>query len=102
MFDYDSLDEGIRETVRMLRGHGFKTCDSGDGSKAATMSCAVDFPMVAVIASSKEAMCTEADLMFRLLRETEPHRRWNVDASYNPADGVPCLIATAGDEKAGG
>jgi hypothetical protein len=102
MLDYDSLDEGIRETVRMLRGHGFKTCDSGDGSKAAIMSCAVDFPMVAAIASSKEAMCAEADLMFHLLQETEPHRRWSVDASYNPADGVPCLIATADGKRGGG
>lgn len=29
--DYDELDPGIRDVVRWLRGHGFQTCDSGDG-----------------------------------------------------------------------
>lgn len=39
-FDYDSLDEGIREKVRSLQKAGFNTIDSGDGSKWDWMSCA--------------------------------------------------------------
>lgn len=39
-FDYDSLDEGIREQVRALREKGFSTMDSGDGSKWDSMPCA--------------------------------------------------------------
>jgi hypothetical protein len=35
--DYETLDPGIRETVRLLRKWGFQTTDSGDGvSKAGT------------------------------------------------------------------
>lgn len=30
-FDYADLDPGIRDTVRLLRSHGFETTDSGDG-----------------------------------------------------------------------
>ena len=27
----DDLNPGIRQTVQLLRDHGFETCDSGDG-----------------------------------------------------------------------
>ncbi len=30
--NYDELDAGIRETVRLLRDNGFQTTDSGDGT----------------------------------------------------------------------
>lgn len=29
--DYDQLDPGIRETVRLIRSWGYETSDSGDG-----------------------------------------------------------------------
>lgn len=46
---YDELDPGIRDLVRFLRErHGFNTTDSGDGSKAATMDCAMPFPHVVI------------------------------------------------------
>lgn len=47
-FDYSQLDAGIRETVRFFRSEGYHTCDSGDGTKAESMECALDKPMVAL------------------------------------------------------
>ena len=44
--DYDTLDPGIRDVVRAINEWGWKTCDSGDGSKAGTMECALDHPHV--------------------------------------------------------
>jgi hypothetical protein len=51
--DYDDLDPGIRRVVRLLNQHGFVTSDSGDGSKAGVMECAVDYPMVVVVPTSR-------------------------------------------------
>ena len=47
---YDELDPGIRETVRWLNKHLFKTTDSGDGVSKfqdpdnPVMDMAMDFP----------------------------------------------------------
>ncbi len=40
------IDPGIVDAVSALYDAGISTTDSGDGSKAATMGCAVDFPML--------------------------------------------------------
>lgn len=44
---WDDLDDGIREAVRTLWLAGWNPKDSGDGSKADFMECAVDYPMIA-------------------------------------------------------
>ena len=44
---WDELDNGIREAVRTLWLAGWNPQDSGDGSKAEFMECAVDYPMIA-------------------------------------------------------
>ena len=47
--DYDELDPGIREVVRLLRKHHFDTTDSGDGvSKDADPGEVLDYPHVHV------------------------------------------------------
>lgn len=42
----DTIDEGIRDFVKYLVDQGYETTDSGDGSKAATMECALPYPHV--------------------------------------------------------
>lgn len=42
------LNPGIRRTVTWLRGHGFATCDSGDGETHAH-SCDRGYPYVSVL-----------------------------------------------------
>lgn len=46
--DYETLNPGIREVVRLLRGAGFNTTDSGDGitNVAGGMEGAIPFPHV--------------------------------------------------------
>lgn len=92
--DYDDLDPGIRRVVRLLNQHGFRTSDSGDGSKAATMPCAVDYPMVVIPVDGQGEMV--ADRVFRLLT-THSTISWEptmtglrypqVDYCYLPAYG---------------
>lgn len=92
-FDYSKLDEGVREVVRHLRAKGFNTTDSGDGTKAATMECAVPFPMVA-------ATCLPFDLIVESNRmqvclDEKWSDTWKVEGSYAPQEGVAILLATA-------
>jgi hypothetical protein len=35
--NYDEIDPGVREAVRLLRSFGFETTDSGDGTHKATL-----------------------------------------------------------------
>ena len=86
-FDLSSIDPGVRDTVALLRAHGFDTTDSGDGSKAETMGCAFPFPNVAAVTGRAELL-DEADRMAELLGP-----EWRVEASYNPGDGVYLLLA---------
>lgn len=92
--NYDELDPGIRNMVKVLRDNGFNTTDSGDGSKSPTMEGAVDFPMIAV-RTEASILCSESDRMFSILEATEPDRMWHVQASYDPQDGVSIIIACA-------
>ena len=91
--DYDELDPGIRETVRWLNERGFRTTDSGDGSKAAEMPCAMAEPNVAISVAPAD-LVQEADRLHRLLTEAGIHfsaigtgGRF-IQASYDPADGT--------------
>lgn len=88
--NYDDLDPGIRDVVIMLRNAGFNTCDSGDGSKANTMACAVEYPHVAAL-TEPDAMIEQSKVMLALLREHD--LRWCVDASYGAHDGQAILYA---------
>lgn len=93
-FDYNQLDAGIVDVVRALHSEGFQTTDSGDGSKAPWMEGAMDVPMV-VVKTTEQMLCSEARRMVAVLRLLEPARQWKVDASFNPDDEMPLLVATA-------
>lgn len=99
--DYEQLDPGIRNVVRFLRENGFETTDSGDGSKAEAMDCALDVPNVFCVVP-KEVAFDEADRLQRLICE-----KLQVDAgaliaggiavelTYSPLDQV-CVLSLFG------
>ena len=98
--NYDELDPNIRRVVRLLRDNGFNTCDSGDGSKAATMECAVAWPMVAMLVDP-EKMVGEAVRLELLLKthgvvfeveEERDHERPRIVASYDPTVNTAFLV----------
>jgi hypothetical protein len=86
--EYEELDVGIRKTVQWLREHGFETTDSGDGSKAATMECALNYPNVAIRIDDVDALQFEADRLYELLEERE------IDVAPQGTDGEPFIQAT--------
>jgi hypothetical protein len=101
------LDDGIRETVKWLREQGFNTTDSGDGSKAAAMECAFNYPNVIIALDDPDTLIFEADRLQECLEkkgvivepqgfEGEPY----IQATYDPADGsVAIFLAYVDDEK---
>jgi hypothetical protein len=90
-FDYEQLDAGIRDVVRLLRGFGFETCDSGDGSKYPEMECAAPFPMVACVVDPK-LIIIEANRMQDVLNQHESG--WSVEGIYTPLNQTGVLLAT--------
>lgn len=92
--DYDALDPGIRDVVRAISEWGWKTCDSGDGSKAGTMECALDHPHVFCESKDKHgfALNLEAHTLAELLvGRFGPG--WYVEASYSTKNGKAFLLA---------
>lgn len=97
--DYDALDPGIRETVRLLNAAGFETSDSGDGvSKPAdwyTSGEAIPFKHV-VAATTVTTMIADAERMARLLGPA-----WNVEVEYQTLTKLAHLFAREIDEREG-
>lgn len=90
--DYDALDPGIREVVRAINEWGWRTCDSGDGSKAGTMGCALDHPHVFCEADVASLVADAHTLANRLVERFGDG--WYVEASYSTKDGKAFLYAT--------
>ena len=84
----DECDPGIRDTVKLLREAGFKTCDSGDGSKVDWMEGALPYPHV-VATTTQEKFFAEVDRMASVLGDP-----WIVEGSYSSVDGVCVLFAS--------
>lgn len=111
LLDYDQLDAGVRETVRLLRLAGFETVDSGDG--AASMGGTprpwpkMDEGHVVVKAEPGEVVVL-TDRLARYLAdyglrpsglppEGYPGLEADevvIEASYNPAEGVAIIIVS--------
>lgn len=90
--DYDALDPGIRETVRWLRGYGFDTCDSGDGSKAPDMECSVPFPMVAMLVDPAYLIGESHRLRGALSHEGIEAKDGDIQASYDPTSMIGMIV----------
>lgn len=95
--NYDELDPGIRDIVRLLNESGHVTTDSGDGvSKPADWYAsgeAIPFPHV-VIEAEREELCEHADAVARLLGP-----EWNVEATYQTLTKTAHLFARAVDAR---
>jgi len=93
------LDPKIRRTVKWLRSQGYDTCDSGDGSKAGTMECAMSVPNVFMDVEKPIDVISEADrlhaLLLPLLGEPEVSEEngpsWMVQTNYSPFDGIALI-----------
>lgn len=64
------------------------------------MEGAMDVPMVPMVpmvvaVTTKSYLCYDAERMVQILRSLELSRQWKVEASFNPDDGIPLLVATA-------
>lgn len=99
------LDKGIRKTVQWLRSHGFETTDSGDGTKVATMECALNYPNVTIRLESPDDLMWEADRLKHCLEaegiEVEPQSMDNspfIQATYDPADGSSTILLAYVDD----
>lgn len=94
--DLETLDPGIRRLVSLLREAGFDTCDSGDGSKAPAMECALDVPMVAIEVSRESAIVTAEAVHGLLVLATKPgvleREGIAVDLSYSPRDRTAIVV----------
>lgn len=109
--NYDDLDPGIRSTVRWLRGHGYDTCDSGDGrtkfEAAAARGEPIDpddnecgvtpHPHVA-IQVHPDRLVEEADRLCGLLRDAgikvgplDFHDGPSIQATYDAGDGYALI-----------
>jgi hypothetical protein len=82
--DYETLDPGIRMTVRLLRSSGFETTDSGDGrSKSrARFASGEALPFAHVVVKAEpSSMAATAEVVQWLLGP-----KWEVEASYSTVD----------------
>ena len=92
MVNLETLNPGIRNTVRFLLGHEFNTCDSGDG-KTHEFKC--DQPNAYVhIQVEPEELVSEANRLRDVLDRAgvtvlpldEQGKVPTIEASYNPAN----------------
>lgn len=82
-FDYNQLDPGIRDTVRLLREHGFVTTDSGDGVSKPKEARIFEVPHVAA-EIHPHVIIRETQRLAALLPG------WRVECSYAP--GEPAIL----------
>ena len=111
--NYNELDPGIREVVKLLRDHGFITCDSGDGKTKKVVdageegqfyTCALPQPNVFMQVEPAKALKDEADRLCRLIDTlklpTEPiETAVAIQANYSPQDGKAFLELYNLDDK---
>ena len=105
--DLDTLNPGIWRTVLWLRGHGFNTCDSGDGvtNVAAGMEGARDHGHVVIQLESRAELFVACDRIVELLAELDVSTAQPggvlVQGMYVPGD-VPIVdVSNVTDEVMG-
>ncbi len=79
-----ALDSGIRDMVVKLNEAGFRTTDSGDGTKG--LPWTLPYPHVfSVVALDK--MIEESHRLWDMIDQAN----WRVEVTYSPADGEAIL-----------
>lgn len=90
---WDDLDPGIRDTVRALWDAGYEPTDSGDGSKAGTMECAIEVAHVFMRCDPADLVRRAGELLILVSDwpESGDYNGNRVEASYSPSDGIGVL-----------
>lgn len=102
---YDRLDNGIRETVRLLRRHGFETTDSGDGDITPRPWDKLPWGHVVVVVGAAEDLVAHARDLTALLAshgldvttrppDVPPDGEVIVEASFTPADDIAVIVVS--------
>lgn len=90
-FNYDQLDPGIRDIVKLLHDNGFDTTDSGDGISKSKDGWPeneiIPYPHVFCV----DTVNTLINESWRLLKILP--KGWKVEASYSPNDNKAILMA---------
>lgn len=102
---WDELDDGIRETVRLLWSNGFSTSDSGDGRLQgwkADMEGAIDRPHVFSCCAPDE-LIAECNRLKALLDEHVPgwdaeYPKTMIQGTYSPMDNGLGIVELYGVE----
>lgn len=94
-FDPAELDDGIRGMVLWLRDNGFRTTDSGDGSKHGNMGGALPVPHVAMVIVPSD-MISECDRLHALVNDPE----WQVEGTYIPGAALGVILVSYMDAAA--
>ena len=92
--DVSALDPGVRDTVTLLRAHGFDTTDSGDGVSKPPEQRVFNVPHVACRIDPAR-LIEEAKRAQSVLGSA-----WRVEVSYCSTDEQAVLIATREGEDA--
>jgi hypothetical protein len=93
----ENLDPGITQTVTLLRGWGFHTCDSGDGVTkiaAGITDDVLDFPHVVMRVDDPANLITEARRLRACLVTVSQQgdgEIW-IEASYDPVNDVAVIF----------
>ncbi len=112
-FDYDQLDPGIRQTVRLIHEFGFETTDSGDGiTKIGVMECALPFAHVVIKVPDGENPVDATDRLEEMLAclrlraeslgpdgEEYPEDACFLELRYEPGGSSQILLMHLNDEK---
>lgn len=88
--DYNTLNPGIGNLVKLLRDNGFDTRDSGDGVTQ-NFQCDIGIPYVHMV-TTRDALTFEADRLMQVLTEAgvtleptnEEGTTATIEAGYNP------------------
>lgn len=65
--NYEELDPGVRQLVRILNNEGFVTTDSGDGYSKDEEARWMDCPHVCISLDSPDDIITEADRLIAVM-----------------------------------
>lgn len=84
------FDDGIKETVKFLNENGFRTTDSGDGSKI-NMECALLVSNVHILVEPDSAIA-ESNRLLSILRTMTTVGPSNIQLTYDPVDQY-CILS---------
>jgi hypothetical protein len=93
IIDYEALDPGIRQAVKVLNDYGFETCDSGDGYSKEPEAREFGPGRHVISTTVWWKLFYDANRLQEILdRERPENVDWVIEGSYNPKDKKTFLI----------